>query len=236
MSKAILCAPSLPTEIKAELSALTGLPCVPIPPCEALPEPTRCHPDMLFFNLPKTSETVTSLKYYAANHGFFQAFQCPKLIFDDAPLSHEYPDDILFDALSMGDALYCKASHTSKELKSRFRQIIPLRQGYAACSTLKLSDRAAITADPNIVAALTENGIRVLKISAGNIALPGYSCGFIGGASAVICNKVIFFGSLREHPSYTDISEFCRAEGVTVTDFPSLELTDHGSIRTLSYL
>ena len=235
MSKVMLCAPSLPREITDELSARAEIPCVRIPPCRRLPTPTMYHPDMLFFNLPETDEAVTSAAYYAANSEFFGRFTSPRLIYESAELSSDYPHDILFDALSIGGTLYCKPAYTSEKIKCRFGKTVSIRQGYAACSTLKLSEYAAITADSGIAAALTRNGIRVLKISEGGIALPGYSYGFIGGASTVIGKSVFFFGGLKHLPNCREIAAFCRAEGFSVTDFPDIELTDHGGIRTLTY-
>ena len=75
------------------------------------------------------------------------------------------------------------------------------------------------------------DGIEVLTVSPSGIALPGYGCGFIGGASAVINSTAVFFGSLKNHPDAERIAEFCRCFDITVLDFEHLPLTDYGSIR-----
>ena len=235
MKQAILCSPRLPTEIVAALSEHTDAPCLTIPPCNTLPEPTCDHPDMLFFNLTETAETVTEAEYYAVNPRFFGQFASPRLLLEERTLQSQYPFDILFDALSIGGTLYCRRLFTSSVISSRFERISDVRQGYAACSTLCLSDKAAITADPSISRALTADGIRVLKITPGGIRLPGYDSGFIGGASAVLGDTVFFFGSISDHPESQKIRDFCVSEGFTVTDFPDLPLTDYGSIRTLTF-
>lgn len=233
MKNTILCSPKLPKEILSELTKLSGYEVATIPKHPSLPEPVRDHPDMIFFNTPSRSDTVLTECYYAANPEFFGKFNNAKLIIDETELKNKYPYDIALDALPMGDTLYCLEKHTSETVKGFFKKIVNVRQGYAACSTLKLNDKAAVTADPSIAEALRNDGIRVLQISPDGIKLDGYGCGFIGGASAVIRDQAIFFGDLSNHPSEKEIREFCRAEGFTVTFFPHIPLTDHGSIRIM---
>ena len=80
---------------------------------------------------------------------------------------------------------------------------------------------------------MTADGAEVLTVDTGGIALPGYGCGFIGGASAVINGTAIFFGSLSDHPDGARIAEFCRDHAVNPVDFPHMPLTDYGSVRYL---
>ncbi len=231
MRKYALCSPFLPREIRAEIERIGSTQCMEIPTCNRLPTPINHHPDMLFFNPPKKPLTALSRSYHAVNLHFFHSINTESLILDDIPLGSEYPNDIAFDAIGMGDTLYCLEAHTSTEVKRLFPKIVNVRQGYAACSTLILNESTAITADKSIASALINDGITVHMISPDGIALPGYGCGFIGGASAVIKDTAIFFGNLKNHPDGERIAEICHAVGIKPIDFPHLPLTDYGSIR-----
>ena len=233
MQKHALCSPFLPREIRAEIEKAGNMQCIEIPPCDTLPVPVNSHPDMLFFNPPNSTVTVLSKRYHAVNSRFFEKFTAENLILDDVALGSEYPSDVPFDAIGMGSTLYCLEAHTSAEVKKLFHRTVNVRQGYAACSTLILNEATAITADKNIAKALKSDGITVHVISPEGISLPGYGCGFIGGASAVINGNAIFFGDLKKHPDGERITEICRAVDVKPIDFPHLPLTDYGSIRYL---
>ena len=233
MDTVILCSPLLPEEIRAVIEEKSGGKCVSIPTCDTLPTPVNHHPDMLFFNPPNKTITVLSSGYNAVNPHFFKNFTSENVELDTVALQPEYPYDIAFDALAAGDILYCLEAHTAETVKRHFGKIVNVRQGYAACSTLLLNEKAAVTADGSISKALKQNGITVLDIAPEGIALPGYNSGFIGGASAVVGDTVIFFGNLSDHPSKNEIVNFCQEQGFETLDFPALPLTDYGSIRKI---
>ena len=82
--------------------------------------------------------------------------------------------------------------------------MLKVRQSYVKCSCIVLDDKAMITSDPSIYRAL--NGtFDVLKTSNENIFLNGFSCGFIGGASGVVDNTILFCGDIRKHKDYNNI-------------------------------
>jgi len=233
-NKAIaLCSPLMPEEIRREIEAISGSQSATIPPCDSLDAPVCHHPDMLFFNHKNERITILSEGYYSVNHRFFHQFPNASLCLDSVPLAPKYPHDIPFDAIGIGERLYCLETYTSKEIKRRFKKIINVKQGYAACSTLILNERAAITADGGIARALMADGVNTLLISPNGISLPGYDNGFIGGATAVINETVFFFGSLYHHPSGELIRRFCLENDFSIVDFPHLPLTDYGSVRYL---
>jgi hypothetical protein len=226
-----LCSPYLPEEIRREVEKLGGIPCIPIPPYEKLPKPVCHHPDMLFFNPPDRRITVLSKRYHAVNPEFFDKFSGADLLLADAELGSEYPEDIAFDAIAVSDTLYCLEAHTPAVVKRLFPKTANVKQGYAACSTLLINENTAITADSGIAKALSVGGMTVHLIAPNGIALPGYGCGFIGGASAVINGVTLFFGSLKDHPDGERIAEIYRINGLKAVDFPHHPLTDYGSIR-----
>ena len=136
------------------------------------------------------------------------------------------------NALVMGDKLFARKdslSHSIKELCDRYSLTqIPTKQGYPACTVLKLSENAAITADEGMAKLLSRYGIRVTLIRAGHISLPPHEYGFIGGACARYEGTIYFFGSLESHPDKEIIETAIRCEGLTAVSLSDEPLTDVG--------
>ena len=109
------------------------------------------------------------------------------------------------------------------------RTLIDVSQGYSGCSICSVCDRGIITADRKIACKAEENGIDALLITHGNIILPGFDCGFIGGASFFWDNTVYFFGTISNHPDYSKIIEFCKSHGADIAMLTHDPLTDYGS-------
>ena len=81
---------------------------------------------------------------------------------------------------------------------------------------------------------MREHGCDVLLIQPGHIDLPGYDYGFIGGASFVYENKVIFFGNIEGHPDYTEIRDFIDEAGYEMIYEKNTQLTDLGGAVVLT--
>ena len=209
-----------------EALAPYGLP-VALPPFSALPEPVCGHPDLLTFYDGGT--LFTFARYYEENKALFDALPCAVRPLD-LPVG-DYPADLWFDCLPLGKRLLCKEGCAPRELTKRFG-VLPVKQGYARCSTLKLSDDAVITADAGIARAAEECGARVLRVPPMDIALPGYGEGFIGGASAVIGGRVLFFGALPS-PDAEAIAAFICGEGLEAAELPIGKLTDRGGLTVV---
>ena len=77
------------------------------------------------------------------------------------------------------------------------------------------------------IGAARENA-RVLLIEKGHIELPGFDYGFIGGASFVYEDKVIFFGNIERHPDFENIKDFIEATEYELIYNNSIPLTDIG--------
>jgi hypothetical protein len=85
-----------------------------------------------------------------------------------------------------------------------------------------------LTADPALQKALRANDEGVVPLRKGGIELPGYDCGFIGGASVVTQDGVCFFGKIEDHPDYEAIKDFVGLEGKKVISLSDEKLTDIG--------
>ncbi len=154
-----------------------------------------------------------------------------------------YPENILLNAKIVGKNLIGKINSIDDTVidycKSAGYNLINVNQGYTACSCVKVSENAMITADNSIYKALINSEIDVLKIREKYITLSGAgeeTTGFIGGASALIDkNTLLFFGDITTHPDYTLIKNFCNSKGVKVNYIKDLELTDIGGTVLLNF-
>ncbi len=212
-----------PESIKSMLKNI-GFSLVMLPPEPSLPEPVSSHADMLIF------ENIVQKDYYFSNKDLFEGYN---VTLTDEKFGTEYPKDILLNAFVFKDTVFGRSDAISIEIIKLYPKVANLRQGYAKCSTLLFGDNA-VTADRNIADTLTEHGCNVLLIQPGHISLPGYDYGFIGGASFVYDNKVIFFGNIEEHPDYIKIRDFIGEAGYEIIYKKNTPLTDLGSAVVLT--
>lgn len=228
----------IPSAARRELER-RGFEVLLMPPHPALPKNVASHPDLLFFVSKDTVYTTRSY-FQIAETEIKRLTYCSNrnLWLCSEELGEAYPQDILLDAAPIGHWLICHPKHTAKKLLDCYGEmIIPVRQGYAKCSCVPISEHALITSDPSVGNAAERNGIEVLRIREGDIRLDGYSTGFIGGASSYCPDGTVsdlyFCGQLTSHPNGRVIEEFCRQYGknaVSLGDFP---LTDIGTIFLL---
>ncbi len=130
------------------------------------------------------------------------------------PLKGEYPYNVSLNAAQVGDLLFCKASSIAANVRDFLSdndiKIVNVNQGYAKCSMLVLNDKAIITSDPSIYKVAKNLNLDVLLIREGYIHLDENNYGFIGGASGVIGDNVLFFGNLETHPDANNIKMFLK--------------------------
>jgi hypothetical protein len=169
-------------------------------------------------------------------------FMCKMGVDPDAPLikaepSHvgwEYPQNIAYNAVCIDKYFIHNLKYTQPEVLEKARQmgkiLIDVPQGYTKCSTVVVNGSSLITADEGIARVLSDyKDIDVLKISPGYVELPGYNTGFLGGASGLVGDTMLFCGDLAAHPDYYDILSFILRRGINVKFFDSLPLLDVGS-------
>ena len=137
----------------------------------------------------------------------------------------------MMNGLVIEDRLFCNEKHISKAIieyaNENGLKTIHTNQGYPACTTLAFGNNA-ITADPGMAKAMANEGVNVLQITEGHIALPPHEYGFIGGASVVIGNKVCFYGDISLHPDGETIVEFIEDKGYEAVCLSSEPLVDFG--------
>ena len=160
-----------------------------------------------------------------------------ELIKGSKPLGAKYPADIPYNAAAAGNTLICNSRCTAIEILQTYscstHSILNVTQGYAKCSTCVVNGNAIITADTGIAKAAEQHGMDVLKISEEHIELKNMNYGFIGGSSGLIEKDVLAFnGGLNTHPDGEQIKQFCKKNGVKITELKKGLLTDIGSIIT----
>ena len=228
--KALLVSCDLPLEIEKTLGFL-GYGCVRLPKFDELDAPVSSHPDILFYRL-KSGKLLCDEDYFKANSELL-INSGASFVFSEKHLGKKYPNDILFDALTIDGTVYGRTDYIAPEILKDCKRTVKLKQGYTACAT-RVAGKIALTSDPGISIALKNDGFNVLHTEE-TILLPGYGCGFIGGASAFdpCSNTVVFFGNVTEHSSYNEIVRFLTEYGHTVCFDGSYPLTDLGGAKLM---
>lgn len=160
-------------------------------------------------------------------------------LFSHAVKGGNYPNNIALNGVVTPNYFIHNLSHTDQllleQMKQSGRTLIDVAQGYTKCNAVVLRTEqgsAIITSDKGIQKVLAKecSEIPVLAIESGSVKLPPFDYGFLGGASGQIGKKVVFHGSLNEHPNGVDIRNFIEAQGLECVDFPEIPLADIGSI------
>ncbi len=175
----------------------------------SLDSPVKTHPDIYMCSLPDAL-------YFG----------------DSALLGNSYPRDVLYNAAAVGRYLIC-SRYTSPELikEASALEAVTVPQGYVKCNLTVLDDHHVISEDRGIARVLKERtDIKCLLAEPGQVSLPGYKYGFIGGASGRLDDTIIFNGDLSAHSNFEDIKAFAAECGLGIKYFESYALTDIGSI------
>jgi len=147
--------------------------------------------------------------------------------------SSPYPDDILYNAAVVGKFVFCNVKYTASEILNEAEKqnikIINVKQGYAKCSVIPVTDNAIITSDFSVAKAAESVGIEVLTVTNENITLDGFDNGFIGGTAVSTDGSVIFAGDLSRSPHKNIIVNFIESHGKTVKYIENMPLYDIGS-------
>ena len=153
------------------------------------------------------------------------------------PIGGEYPANVALNAALIGNKLMCREASLSEKVKSYCNEkgieILDVKQGYTNCSTLVLNENAIITADVGIHRVAAQNSIESLLIRPGFISLTGADYGFIGGASMVVGDKVLFFGDINTHPDSKKIIDFTNKNDMHSVSLTNDKLTDLGGAVNL---
>ena len=225
----------LSSEISEIFYEKTKIEVLPLPFYEKLDTPVATHADMLISVIENTLFTYED--YYLKNKKIFKKIEdYYKVVKVKHKCQNKYPGDIGLNVLVIGKKIFANLKNTAHEIldfaKKNGYELINVNQGYAACSTLVLNG-GAITSDISIYNALLKEGIKSLLVSTSNINLPGYNCGFIGGATGTFGNKVYLFGSLTRLIDNEKISSFLSDLNYEIIEILPEEVYDFGGIKII---
>lgn len=149
-----------------------------------------------------------------------------------------YPNDVKLNCKSFGKKILCNKEYIGTEISEyaclNNYKLIHCNQGYASCSTVKLTDNAAITDDSSVYNTLASNGIDCIKVSKGSVKLKGFDYGFIGGCCGMIeKNKIVFTGNIDRHIDSKIIKSFLLKHCIDYINLIDGDLIDIGGLIPL---
>ncbi len=228
--KTIICSQILPNNIKNNLSS-AGFTLVEGSYSTIIENETKYHPDMLYFKMLSNKLLVSDKINFVHNLDTFKIVEKTR-----TPQGAKYPKDCVLNCFRAKNHLFCGgyvAEEIVDECKRSKIEIIKVKQGYAACSTVKVTDEAFITSDTGIHCALIKHGYDALLVSNEGIKLNGYSNGFIGGCALVTENMVAFTGNIKKHKDYENIKAFTANYNKTIVNLNTDTLYDYGGFILL---
>ncbi len=226
------------SNLEARRLTLEGFKVITLPPYSRLSRPIASHTDMLIHRM---GNEYISFADYCEEASYVFSDISPLLVPCGARLtftadipSPEYPEDAKLNALRMGNKLFCRTDSICARILEAAREtdveIVHTGQGYPACTVLKLTDSAAITADRGMARLLTLHGIKVTLIENGDISLEPYEYGFIGGAGGVFGDTLYLFGNPETHRSYEKIKVATDEAGLRIVPLSDGAIRDLGGI------
>ena len=233
MRRLALISEAAPEEVVSNLGNY-GFDVIKLRPHPSLPPPVASHADMLTAAL--DNRVFFDKIYIEANPDTVRAVTDAGHDVEAVPetVGPEYPDDIALNVLIAGSFALGHAA-SSETLRRRIgesgRTFVPVKQGYAACSTL-YAGGLLISADAGIVKAASRF-CDTLRITPGHIELEPYGEGFIGGASVFDGESAYFTGDVFSHPDGREIVRLLAARGVESRPLSQGSLCDVGGIRFL---
>ena len=197
--------------------------------------PAAAHADMQLLAL--DSQTVLLSPYQPELK--VQLSQLGLTVLTGPVLEKEYPRDVPYNALRLGNHYICNHRTVSAVARSHWQKLgcreIAVKQGYASCSTCVVDERSIITADAGIARAATAAGLCVLQIRPRFIQIPKYDTGFIGGCSGRTDDAVIFTGKLESHPDGAQMRSFIRIRNLQIVELADGPLIDIGGMIVFSF-
>ena len=154
------------------------------------------------------------------------------------PVGGEYPGDVPLNvavgkSFALGNFRFTDARLLNALSGSGIR-LLRVKQGYTKCAVCPVTERAYVTDDPGVAAALRAVGADVLEIGKGDVYLSEKHYGFFGGAAGMVAPDLLAVnGSLRRHRDGARIRAFLEKHGVTPAELFDGQLRDVGGIIPL---
>ena len=227
--KIAIISPDTSEAIRRNLQKLDLEP-MEIPRCSSVERPISGHPDIQIFIHEKSV-----FCHHEIEISFLKRIgKYARIIICESRIGEPYPLNIPYNIACTGLIAFHKRSHTDSRvaeyLASRKIPIVNVNQGFAKCATLIIDENHIITADRSIHRAAVENEITSLLIESGDIELPGYQYGFIGGATGTLSDAILFTGKISNHRDYRRICEGIEERGKQIIYLSEENAVDLGTI------
>jgi hypothetical protein len=212
-----------------------GIKTVSVDPNYQMDQPIQSHADMQCHHLGGKEVIVAfgrnSLRANLESYGFHVRVSVNTI-------KSPYPNDVALNAARINHILIANLKTLDQSIldycKLNQLRLIPVKQGYAKCSTAVVDKNSIITSDRQIAKAAITAGIDVLMIQPGSIELKGYDYGFIGGACCLLGkNQIAFVGNPKSHPDYPSIQDFLDRRKINIISLMDGPLRDVGGIIPL---
>lgn len=212
-----------------------GVKVIEIPSVSTLPPPISSHSDMLIHPIGEGSVFLAKELEFMKDE--FNRCGVEVKVLKDM-LGDRYPLDCQLNFFTVKNSVIGNIAHINKDILDYYAnngyKNFECRQGYTKCSTLLLSEEAAITTDVTICNLLTSFGVDCLYINGEDILLPGYKSGFIGGASFMLDRStVVFTGCLATHIQGREVVDFLNKRKFTYIELTDKKLLDIGGVILL---
>lgn len=203
-------------------------------PNKFLPAAEACHADMQFTKVDDRTlfcppEILSQYK---------EITSCGvKLIAGESHLCRAYPGSISYNLFKAGNIFFHNVKYTDAAVKKHLLEhgypLIPVKQGYAGCSSIAISvfgnKILILTSDPGIFRAArnADDGFYTEYFTqTDQIMLPGYDHGFIGGC----CGYDRDLGLLLYGKANRQLRELSAKYQFQITEISGGPLTDIGGI------
>ncbi len=214
-------------EIIEKMSSL-GYECIPVIDSDRVSGPISTHSDVLYLKVNSSEIFVSSCQQ--ANFPFLE--REGYTIKEINNLYPGYKTESYLNFIITEKNIICNPN-TALNINTE-KNVIKVKQGYTRCSTVCVNDNAFITDDENIYNNLKNNNIDCLKIEKGDVKLPGYDYGFIGGASVKLNDEeILFFGDIKNKNDKITVIEFMKKYNMKPIFIKNKALTDIGSALIL---
>ncbi|MEI7810932.1 MAG: DUF6873 family GME fold protein [Ignavibacteria bacterium] len=187
------------------------------------------HPDIFFFQSISGLIMAPGLpeKYFE-----FLDKKGIRFIKGSSAVGAKYPESAAYNAVRNENYLIHNLSATNSSIleDSVSLEKINVRQGYCRCNLIALKEDHFITSDEAIDRELRSRELKSLYISPGEIILPGFPHGFLGGACGVFENKFFLIGSLNSLSNGEELHRYLESLDYTIIELYNGQVFDGGSI------
>ena len=224
------------TQIEINSLKNLGYEVLKVPKSEELYDAINGHVDIQLNILDKNNKTIIINKNITNSFKEILNSKKIKFIESDSTLSSKYPENIPLNAYITDNYLIHNLKYTDKKILDycKNKNNINIKQGYAKCSILPIKENVFITNDNGIYNKLKDESFDILLVPFGDIELPGFNYGFIGGVGGMISDDCIaFFGSLENYSFGNEVKKFLYKHDIKPIYLSNTKLIDRGSLMVL---